>query len=412
MKIRKIAFVLSVVLVLALMLSMIVGCLDKKDNNNEQPSGGNTPSTSNAITVTDMFNRQHTIDTNAINRVVCVGAGALRLYTYVGDMSKIVAVEEIESKASMSAKFVSKRPYQVAYNDQFVSLINAHKTVGAGGPQAQSLAIDAIWEQEPDIVFSCLSLSADDLATAEQQLGCPIISLKYGAAKAFSQEMIDSIQLIGRIMNAEAKATTLTNYMSSLKTDLASKTQQNGKSVFLACNSNWGTKGFLSTSKSYPLFTISGITNVMDNDSITLTKETNGQAMFADMESVITSDPDVILLDAGGLETFKGDYNKDGSLLPGQLAGLDAWTNKEVYLMMPNNAYDANVEMYFINAYYALTVAYPTVYGVNGTNPINIETKATEILNAFFGANKIAYNDILLYGGYQKLNLPDTWPTL
>ena len=80
--------------------------------------------------------------------------------------------------------------------------------------------------------------------------------------------------------------------------------------------------------------------------------------------------------------------------------------------MMPNNAYDANVEMYFINAYYALTVAYPTVYGANGTNPINIQTKATEILNAFFGANKVAYNDILLYGGYQKLNLPDEWPTL
>ena len=405
MKIRKIACILSVVLVLALMLSMLVSCTDKKaENNNEQPSGGNTPSTSNVITVTDMFNRQHTKDTNAINRVVCVGAGALRLYTYVGDMSKIVAVEEIESKASMSAKFVSKRPYQVAYNDQFVSLINAHKTVGAGGPLAQSLAIDAIWEQEPDIVFSCLTLSADDLATAEQQLGCPIISLKYGAEKAFSQEIIQSIQLVGKIMNSEAKATTLTNYMSSLKTDLASKTQPNGKSVFLACNSNWGTKDFLSTSKSYPLFTISGITNVMDNNAYTITEG------FAAWESVLEANPDVILLDAGGLATFKAEYYKDGSLHPGKLAGLDAWNNKEVYLMMPNNAYDANVEMYFINAYYALTVAYPTVYGANGTNPINLETKTTEILNAFFGANKVAYNDILLYGGYQKLNLPDTWP--
>ena len=87
MKIRKIACILSVVLVLALMLSMLVACTDKKaENNNEQPSGGNTPSTSNVITVTDMFNRQHTIDTNAINRVVCVCAGALRLYTYVGDL--------------------------------------------------------------------------------------------------------------------------------------------------------------------------------------------------------------------------------------------------------------------------------------------------------------------------------------
>ena len=404
MKIRKIACILSVVLVLALMLSMFVACTNKKTENST-PSG-DTPATKNEITVTDMFNRQHTIDTNAINRVVCVGAGSLRLYTYVGDMNKIVAVEKIEQNAVMSQMFISKRPYQVANSEQFVSLINAGKTVGNGGPLAQVLNIDAIWDQDPDIVFSTLSLSNDDLATAEQQLGCPIVSLKYGKQKAFSQEMIDSIQLIGRIMNAETKATTLTTYMTSLKQDLASKTQQSGKSVYLACNSNWGTKGFLSTSQSYPLFTISGIANVMDATGITLTDG------FADMEAVLNANSDVILLDAGGLATFKADYEDAGSLLPGQLSGLDAWTNKEVYLMMPNNAYDANVEMYFINAYYALTVAYPTVYGATGTNPINIETKANEILAAFYGANRITYNDITLYGGYQKLNLPDEWPTL
>ena len=406
MKSRKIVVILSTILVLALMLSMLVACTDKKTENNNQQGGENTPATKNEITVTDMFNRQHTIDTNAISRVVCVGAGSLRLYTYVGDMSKIVAVEKIEQNAVMSQMFISKRPYQVANSEQFVSLINAGKTVGNGGPQAQVLNIDAIWDQDPDIVFSTLSLSNDDLATAEQQLGCPIVSLKYGAQKAFSQEMIDSIKLIGKIMNADEKATTLTTYMTSLKQDLASKTQQSGKSVYLACNSNWGTKGFLSTSKSYPLFTISGITNVMDDNTIQLT---NG---FADMEAVLNANPDVILLDAGGLATFKADYEDAGSLLPGQLSGLDAWTNKEVYLMMPNNAYDANVEMYLINAYYALTVAYPTVYGATGTNPINIEAKANEILAAFYGANRITYNDITLYGGYQKLNLPDQWPTL
>ena len=394
MKSKKLLVVLSVLLVLVLMMSTLVACVSNKKNEEGQSE------------VVDMLGRTHKINLDKINRVVCVGAGALRLYTYVGDMNKLVAVEEIEKNAVMSQMFISKRPYQLAYNDLFNSLIDAKKTVGQGGPKAQVLNVEAILDQEPDIVFSCLSLTAEELATAEAQIGCPIITLKYGNAKAFSDEILASINLVGKIMKNDAMATALTNYMIALKQDLASKAQQSGESVYLACNSNWGTKGFLSTSKNYPLFTISGITNVMDNTQITLTDG------FADMESVLAANPDVILLDAGGLATLKADYTKEGSLLPGQLAGLDAWTNKEVYLMMPNNAYDANVEMYFINAYYALTVAYPTVYGANGTTPINIQTKATEILNAFFGANKVAYNDILLYGGYQKLNLPDEWPTL
>ena len=81
---------------------------------------------------------------------------------------------------------------------------------------------------------------------------------------------------------------------------------------------------------------------------------------------------------------------------------MTAWTNKEVYLMMPNNAYDANVEMYFINAYYALSVA----YGV----AIDMPTQANEILEIFYGEGKVTYDDVKMYGGYQKLNLPDVWP--
>ena len=81
---------------------------------------------------------------------------------------------------------------------------------------------------------------------------------------------------------------------------------------------------------------------------------------------------------------------------------MTAFAGKEVYLMMPNNAYDANVEMYYINAYFALKVA----YGID----INMETKANEILSIFYG-DKVSYSDVIIYGGYQKLNLPDTWPT-
>ena len=388
---RKLVLVVATVLVLALSLSVLVACVGKKNDE------------TGTTLVVDMLGRQHNINLDSIERVVCIGAGSLRLYTYVGDMNKIVAVEEIEENAVMSQMFISKRPYQVANDTLFKSLIANGKTVGKGGPKAQVLDAEAIIANDPDIVFSTLSLTAEELATAEAQIGCPIITLKYGNAKAFSEEIIMSINLVGQIMKADAKATALTNYMKELKTDLASKkVTSGGKKVYLACNSNWGTKGFLSTSKNYPIFTISGIENVMDEANIALVDG------FADLEAVVSSDADVIILDAGGLATFKAEYTATDSQLPGQLATMKAWNNKEVYLMMPNNAYDANVEMYFANAYFALTVAYPDVYGANGTNPINIQEKVTEIMNHFYG--KDMYSEILVYGGYQKLNLPETWP--
>ena len=42
-------------------------------------------------TVTDMVGRQVKIDPGSYKRVVCIGAGALRLYCYVGDVSKLYA---------------------------------------------------------------------------------------------------------------------------------------------------------------------------------------------------------------------------------------------------------------------------------------------------------------------------------
>lgn len=373
--------------VIVLTLALLAGCVaifascGKKDGDNE-------------VTVTDLAGREISVTPNKISRVICVGAGALRLYSYVGDMEKIYAVEEIEG--SRTSGRVSLRAYQIAYEEQFKKLIADGKTAGAGGPMAQKLNVEVLADLEPDLVFSCLSLTADELSAGEKAIGCPIVTLKYGAEKAFSKEIESSLKVIDTLCGKDNKADKLIDYMHELKADIQAKaTGKTSKSVYLACNSNWGVKGFLSTSKNYPLFTISHITNVMDDAKNTVTDG------YADLEAVVTSDAERIILDAGGLETFKGEYNEQGSLLPTALDGMQAFRNKEVYLMMPNNAYDANVETYFINAYYALSVAYDL--------EIDMQEKANEITKKFLG--KELYNDITIYGGYQKLNLPDVWPT-
>ena len=128
-----------------------------------------------------------------------------------------------------------------------------------------------------------------------------------------------------------------------------------------------------------------------------------GQDGYTTWENILTADIDKIFLDAGGLAIFKGEYTAQGSTYPGNLAQMSAWTNDQIYLLMPNNAYDANVEMYYINAYFAASIA----YGVN----IDIEKRANEIFNIFFDDGKVTYNDVKMYGGYQQLsNDPTTWP--
>ncbi|MBQ7653046.1 MAG: ABC transporter substrate-binding protein [Clostridia bacterium] len=376
------------IIVLLLILTLVAACFIGCATTDADKDGAGKAA---SVTVTDSLGRSITVEKT--DKIVCIGAGALRLYSYVGDMSKLCAVEEIEGSRTFGK--VSQRAYQIAYENLFTQLINEGKTAGKGGPQAQILNTEVLTALEPDLIFSCLSLSVDELVEAEKAIGCPIITLKYGAQKAFSNEILASLRIIGKVCKKEARAEELVSYMESLKTELASYASEESASVYLACNSNWGVKGFLSSAKNYPLFTISGVTNVLDGDDFIVDKDG-----FADLEAVVDSGAEKIILDAGGFETFKGEYEDQSSNLPDALEGMEAFKNKEVYLIMPNNAYDANVENYFINAFYVVNVAY-------GKN-IDVEAKANEITKKFLG--KDLYNDIIMYGGYQKLNIPDVWP--
>ena len=44
------------------------------------------------VTITDMIGREVTIVPGSYKRVVCIGAGALRMYSYIGDVTLLVGV--------------------------------------------------------------------------------------------------------------------------------------------------------------------------------------------------------------------------------------------------------------------------------------------------------------------------------
>lgn len=104
--------------------------------------------TANGKTVTDLLGREVTVP-EKINRVVCIGAGSLRLYTYVGDLSKLVGVEDVDRDGTGVGATLSIRPYKMVNKDLFNSL----PSCGKGGPQGSPEA-EKILALNPDIVFS------------------------------------------------------------------------------------------------------------------------------------------------------------------------------------------------------------------------------------------------------------------
>ena len=94
------------------------------------------------IAVTDMVGREVTVTPGDYQKVVCIGAGALRMYSYIGDVALLAGVEDIDnttlSERPMMFDSVA-RPYMLAYGETFKTL----PSCGVGGPQAQAAEADS-----------------------------------------------------------------------------------------------------------------------------------------------------------------------------------------------------------------------------------------------------------------------------
>ena len=131
------------------------------------------------ITVTDMIGREVTVVPGSYQRVVCIGAGALRMYSYIGDVNLLCGVEDIDnaSLADRPKMFDSvARPYVLAYSDVFETL----PSCGVGGPMAQAAEAEKILSCNPDIVISEFE-DVEKEDALQEQLGVPVITLSTGS---------------------------------------------------------------------------------------------------------------------------------------------------------------------------------------------------------------------------------------
>ncbi|MCR5741038.1 MAG: ABC transporter substrate-binding protein [Gammaproteobacteria bacterium] len=360
-----------------------------------------TTTKSEVVVIVDAVGRSVELDKNSIERVVCIGAGALRLYSYVGDMNKIVGAEDIDRNqdgtdysliGANGFRGVS-RPYY-DYNKEY---LKTTLSIGLGGPKNQvNPDTEKIIVANPDLIISEIE-NVETVNKLQNDTGKPVVVVKYGNNHdIFSETLYSSLELLGNILKKEERATEVINYLKASKTELgnnASKATQaeKEKSFFIGCLGNWGTQDLLSTSKNFVLFNVSSINNAVKSDA-TLD---NGKIT---LEALVNYNPDNIILDAAGIQVFKNSSYANNKEI---ISSLDAVKNGNVYLEMPFNAYYTNIEVALINAYYIASIAYPSVY-----QNFSIEAKATEVLAKFLGANanySLISEQNLSYGGYQRI---------
>ena len=233
--------------------------------------------------VTDMIGREVAVVPGSYERVVCIGAGALRMYSYIGSVDLLCAIEDIDnttlSERPMMFDSVA-RPYVIAYGDTF----NALESCGVGGPMAQSPEAEKILSCNPDIVIS--EYEDVEIANALQaQLGIPVITLRSGMNSVFDDAFKSSMKLLGTIFGATEKAEVLVSFIEKEAADITARTASiadaDKPAVYICGLGNWGTTNHLMTSQNYISFEIANIKNALSGLSAQGVQEIEAEKFVA-----------------------------------------------------------------------------------------------------------------------------------
>lgn len=349
---------------------------------------------SGETTVTDMIGREVAVTSGSYERVVCVGAGALRMYSYVGSVELLCGVEDIDNtELSERPKMFDSvaRPYVIAYGDTFNTLASC----GVGGPMAQTPETERILSCNPDIVIS--EYEDVEIANAlQEQLGVPVVTLKSGMNGVFDDNFKDSMTLLGKIFGKEERAAALVSFIEKEAADIAARTANvsdaDQPSVYICGLGNWGTTNHLMTAGNYISFEIANVKNVVSG----LVAE-GVQPIEAEKFVAMGDEIDIMFIDAAAVKNIKPLYNEDNTMFD----ICKAWNDGEVYLQMAYNAYYTNYEIALINTWFVAKTVYPELF-----ENIDITEKTDEICRMFFGREMS--EEIFAYpasfGGYQKID--------
>lgn len=377
-------------LLLALVMTLtLLGCGQVQDTTPDDAS-----TDTDTVTVTDMIGREVTVAPGSYQRVVCIGAGALRMYSYIGDTALLCGVEDIDNTtlADRPKMFDGvARPYVLAYGDVFAAL----PSCGVGGPNAQAAEAEKILSCQPDIIIS----EYEDVEKADalqQQVGVPVITLRAGVDGVFAEAFPGSLRLLGQLFGREDRAEELISFIESETAELTRRTadvaEADKPGVYVCGLGNWGTTNHLMTAQSYATFRVANIRNVVNDLA------TDGiQPIEAEKFAALGGSMDIMLIDAATVKNIAPLYQEDPTLLD----TCKAWQDGSVYLEMAYNAYYTNYEIALANTWFAAKCVYPDLFA-----DVDMTAKTNEITKAFLGQELAAqiFACPSSFGGYQQID--------
>ena len=377
-------------LLLALTMTLtLLGCGQVQDTTPDDAS-----TDTDTVTVTDMIGREVTVVPGSYQRVVCIGAGALRMYSYIGDTALLCGVEDIDNTTLTDRPKMFDgvaRPYVLAYGDVFAAL----PSCGVGGPNAQTAEAEKILACQPDIIIS----EYEDVEKADalqQQVGVPVITLRAGVDGVFAEAFSGSLRLLGQLFGREDRAEELISFIEAETAEITRRTadvaEADKPGVYICGLGNWGTTNHLMTSQSYAAFRVANIRNAVTDLG------TNAvQAIEAEKFAALGDSIDVMLIDAAAVKNIAPLYQEDPALLD----TCRAWQTGQVYLEMAYNAYYTNYEIALANAWFAAKCVYPDLFA-----DVDMTAKTNEITKSFLGqelAEQI-FTCPSSFGGYQQID--------
>ena len=394
MSVKKLLSALLAVVMVVSLCACTAREAPKPSESNTETTGATENNQTEEITVTDMIGREVAVTPGSYKKVVCIGAGALRMYSYVGDVSLLCGVEDIDNTtlAERPQMFDSvARPYVLAFGETFSKL----PSCGVGGPMAQAAEAEKILSCDPDIVISEFE-DVEKSDALQQQLGVPVITLSSGSKSVFDEKFANCMELLGKIFAREEKAASLTKFVADEKAAIEAKIAEipegDKPSVYICGLGNWGTTNHLMTAENYVSFEVAGVKNVVSDLGI------QGVGPIEEEKFVELGEKmDIIIMDAAAVKNIKPLYAEDKTMFD----TCKAWKNGEVYLEMAYNAYYTNYEIALINTWFIAKTVYPEAFA-----DVDLTEKTDEVTKVFLGAElaEEIFACPASFGGYGKID--------
>ncbi|OQX20601.1 MAG: iron ABC transporter substrate-binding protein [Desulfobulbaceae bacterium A2] len=340
-------------------------------------------SVAQARTITDAAGRQVEVP-DQVSRVICSGAGSLRLLVYLGAQGLAVAVDDIETRRSD----FDARPYALAH-PELKDLPVFGEFRGHDNPE-RILAL----EPKPQVIFKSVATLGYEPAELQSKTGIPVVVVDPGDIGRRQAPFFASLRLMAGVIGAQARAEEVISFFEHHIKMLEDKTRditdQQRPAVYLGGVAFRGPHGFRSTEPGYPPFAFVGARNLADGPTAA-----SGPARQAEVakEQIVAWNPAILFLDlstlqlgedAGGLHELKRDP---------AYRSLDAVKNGKVFCLLPYNWYAANHCSILANAYYVGALLYPDRF--RDINPVTI---ADEIYTFLVGAPVFARMNSAFHG--------------